>query len=407
MGLAIGLAIMAAASSPLIVQPGQSRGPCLVQVEGVPSAEPPPDCASAIAAARSSKEKAILYFSWAYSLNEAGAALQSLPNLDTAIELEPDFVNALHERSYTRNDLGDYRGALADSNREIALVADSAASFKERSFAKEKLADFEGSLADLRHAAQLAGSSAGMAVGMARLLMWLGRYEEARQALQPVALDEEVRKLTDEIGRRLVYRPDDQEKDRCRMRAELNNRSFADKAAAACTWLFDRERDPKRRADYLTTRAIARNIALQDRAISIPDYQVAAAIDSANPQRHFNLGSAYLSVNHSWAARNELDTALASPTIRTQDRAMSLAARGQANFNLGEIEAAKKDIGASMAIQPTELALAIGGEIAFKEGDKSQAKAAWLGAYQMGMRGDYILEKLKSVGVDEPHKIEP
>ena len=40
-------------------------GPCHVKVEGKAGEDPPADCAAAIAAASTPKEKAIRYFTWA------------------------------------------------------------------------------------------------------------------------------------------------------------------------------------------------------------------------------------------------------------------------------------------------------------------------------------------------------
>src|SRR5438045_1304883 len=156
------LVVLAAVGGPAITTEAFTlhglEAPCHVKIAGKAGENPPADCAAAIAAAATPKEKAIQYFAWAYSLNEAGAALQALPNLDKALALAPNFSNARHERSYTLNDLGYFDRALIDSNRDIELTPNAPDAYKERAFARHRLADFEGSLADRLKVVELGGS---------------------------------------------------------------------------------------------------------------------------------------------------------------------------------------------------------------------------------------------------------
>src|SRR5262249_10068701 len=157
------------------------------------------------------KDKAILYFAWAYSLNEAGAALEALPNLDKALALAPNFSNARHERSYTLNELGYYGRALIDGNRDVELTPQAPGAYQERALARHRLADFEGSLSDNLKVIELAGSNTAREFEIVRDLMWLGRYDEASKRLSSLPESDTAKKLRADLDRRLKFKPDGKE----------------------------------------------------------------------------------------------------------------------------------------------------------------------------------------------------
>lgn len=236
--------------------------------------------------------------------------------------------------------------------------------------------------------------------------MWLGRYDEAEADLKkipPDQIDKDSARLLDELMVRQTYKVQGDPAARCVLKA-LSNAAEALALIGDCTWAFDHERQPAKRAEYLTVRATARIVAESSARAGIPDEQMAVWIDPANPDRHTNYGFSLLGIRHSWAARNEFDKALAIPAIVGNSKAFALAGRAQANYNLGEKEKAFADAKASFEVKPNEAALILLGQLAFDRGDKAAAKAFWMGAWHLGARFDDLRQNLKSVGVGDPDK---
>jgi tetratricopeptide (TPR) repeat protein len=394
----------AATDEKFTVGAAEMNNPCHVKIEGKPSENPPVDCATAISAAKTARERSILYFAWAYSLNEANAALQALPNLDKAVALAPNFTNARHERGYTLGDLGYYERALVDSNRHVELTSNFAPAYAERAFARHRLADFEGALADRLKAIELGNPDQDSAIGVVEELMWLGRYEEASKRLAMLPVRDEEKTIRSELAQRMEYKSDGSEAKRCEMDQSLDDPSRAQGLIDDCTWAFDHEPDPAKRAEFLTVRGTVKVVALQQANASLADLQIAVALDPKTARHHINYGFALANARHSWAARNQFDIALATSNLPKKEKAMALAGRGQANANLGEMKAARNDTKTSLEIQPMEPNLWLAADLAFADGDKESAKKLWLAAYRMGARSDALLASLKSVGVDDPEK---
>lgn len=377
------------------------EGPCHIKIQGKPTEAPPPACAAAIAAATTARKQAVLYYAWAYSLNEKQAGIEALPNLDKAIALAPNFITAIHERGYTYNDLGFYDRGLADGNREIQLAPDYAAAYTERSFARHYLADFEGAMADRLKAIALLGTHPDRETGVAEELMWLGRYREAADRLEGLPPSGARAAFSATINRRLNYKPDGGEATRCTL-GNSGDRAAAQKMIDDCSWAFDHEQDRTKRADYLTVRAVMSVIAQQDREANIDDLRMAVALEPRNPQRHINYGNALVDNRRSWAARNHYDLALAAPGIGKRDKAMALAGRSRANFNRGDFAAARKDAAESLSTEPSYAGAMIAGDLAERDGNKQAAEDHWTTASRFNSRGDELARRLKSVGVTEP-----
>lgn len=385
----------------IVASKSEVEGPCLVAPVKNSDGTPPVGCASARNSASTAKEKSILLFAWGYSLSGAGQSREAIGWLDQAVALAPNFSNARGERAYVLNDLGFFQKALIDSNVHVSLSPELAQSYSERAFARHRLADFEGSLADLRKAESLGDKQA---FGTATELMWLGRYDEAHQALEKAEPLKDVADLLSELDRRSAYRPDGREAERCDVGQNVGERETAQRLVDSCTWLFDHEKDRKKRAGYMTSRAIFGVVARQDRGSAIPDYQIAVALDPNNPQWHSNYGYALVGINHSWAGRNSLNDALSFKTIDQRTRAIALAGRGYANLNLGDVAAAKADALESFRLKPSEVNVWLLGDVAKAEGDLARAKKFWLEAYRLGARDDGLIESLKEVGVVDPAK---
>jgi tetratricopeptide (TPR) repeat protein len=374
-----------------------------MEIKRPPPATMPEACSTAISQAATAREKAVLYFAWAYSLNEAGAAVEALPNLDKAIELAPNFINAVHERSYTLNDLGFYKRALTDSDRDVALQPQVADAYRERAFARHRFADFEGSLSDRLKVAELEGAGHDVQMGIIEELTWLGRYDEALQRFAALPQSDRDREIGSDLRRRSAFKADGGEAKRCVIQ-NVSDPAIAGKLFDDCTWAFDHEKDPGNRAGYLTTRATMAAVTRQQADPDLDDLQIAVALDPENSQRHINYGFALVSAKRSWAARNEFEIALAAPALSQRDKAWALAGRGRARANLGDLAGAMSDAKASFEIEPSEANVWLAGDLAFQNGDHAAAKKFWMAAYSLGARDSSLLEKLKSVGVENPDK---
>lgn len=400
------LALLIAAaplSTPEIFTVAQSdvEGPCLRRIPKDAGTEPNPECAAIIERAGTAKEKAIFNFAWGWTLIESGKTLEALPWLDRAIDLAPNFTNARHERAYLLGDLGLYRKALIDADRNIELTPSSAAAYSERSFIRHRLTDFSGSLADLRKAEELGEV---LPYAIANDLMWLGRYDEALQTLRKAQSNDDVQQLRAELNRRIAFKPDGKEADRCRMEKAVGDQAEAQSIVDACTILFDRERDPANRAKLLVTRAVYSVVAKQDRRAAIDDFRTAIGLEPTNPDHWLNYGYALVGIGRSWAGRNALDEALKSSKLTDVGKGIALAGRGHANLNLRNFGAAKADAEASLALGVTSANSGLAGDIAHAEGRFADARSYWLTAYKLGSRDDSLIASLKSVGVSEPEK---
>lgn len=374
---------------------------CSITVGDHPRTEPPPACADAIEAARDAKAKAKLLYAWAFSLNEAGATRESLPWLDKAIALAPNFTNARHERAYTLNDLGFYERALVDADRNVALKPESGSAYSERAFARHRLGNFEGILADLRRADLLGEKQPANIVAD---LMWLGRYAEAAPLLAALRDDANSKKLRAQLERRIQFKPDGKEAERCELDDFDGDRAAAQRRVDDCSWAFDHETKAAKRADYLTVRAVVTSIAEHGDGPDVSDMQIAAGIAPEQPRHHMNYGSALVAARRSWAGREAYNRALGMANISKRDRGHSLAGRGRANFNLDDLDSALRDANESFALEPSAINTRLIGDIFDARGDKLAAKQSFMAAYRLGARDDGLIESLKKLGVADPAK---
>ena len=68
-----------------------------------------------------------------------------------ALEIDPNYTYALHNRGFAKNMIGDYKGALIDLNKSIKLNPKDINSYKSRAVAKDGLGDYEGALLDINY----------------------------------------------------------------------------------------------------------------------------------------------------------------------------------------------------------------------------------------------------------------
>jgi lipoprotein NlpI len=179
-------------------------------------------------------------------------------------------------------------------------------------------------------------------------------------------------------------------------RAETSDAFLQPMLIGDCTLAFLSAKTPQDKADALTDRSIAW-LSQQAEQNATVDREAAVALDPENPDRHTNLGFAYLQGSHSWAARQEFDR-----SINIRKTYMALAGRASARYNLNKKTLAFNDAKESFELHPNELALWMLGDLAKDKHDDALAKNFWMGAYHMGSRDDRLLERLRSVGVADP-----
>lgn len=407
-GLALALSALGAqpAAAQFYLQGEIPLGPCTVVADKHAPADPPPACAKAIAAAATDKDKAILYFYWAYSLNDVGNTAAALPNLDAAIRLAPDFINAYYERSYTHGMLCEFDLGLADADRAVKLRPGNAQMLLQRAFGKSFVGDYAGELADCDAAIAASRTTPALQVCRAEALLGLGRDGDAQAALAGVpdsASAGAAGIIRADAARMIAYRPDGKGAARCKMEG-MGDRNTADRFLADCTWALRNQPDRAKRADLLMVRGLARRIAQQDDNAGLPDFALAAVYAPSDPGPRSNYGFALLVAGRTVAAKRQFDAALALPNLKPSVKAFTLAGRAQASYDLGDSKAAFADAKASYELEPTPPALDVLGQMAFDRGDKASAKLFWMGEWHLGVRDDRLRARLETVGVADPDR---
>jgi tetratricopeptide (TPR) repeat protein len=366
------------------------------------------DCAAAIQAEHDSAKKAELHYRRAYVLNERQAYEQSLNELNAATALVPHHAAYLRERAYTLNSLGRYREALVDLDELATLEPQTPEVYSERALARNRLGDWEGALADREREVKLRPNSISALVARAGAHMWLGHFEKAQQDLKAAAEmpadpshtdDAEYReRVTAQLKAWMHHSSGEDPKAKCALAAS-NDEFSQETLIGDCTLAFLSAKTPQDKADALVQRAIAWISARQSQHDATADDEAAVALDPDNPDRHTNLGFAYLQERHSWAARQEFDR-----SINIRKTYIALAGRSSAHYNLHETSQSFHDAKESFEMHPNELALWMLGDLAKDKHDDANAKSFWMGAYHLGSRDDRLLERLRSVGVSDPEK---
>lgn len=363
-------------------------------------------CAAAIRLERDPARKAELHFRRAYVLNERQAYQMALADLNAACTIIPHHATYLHERAYTLNSLGRYQEALVDLNEEASLESQSSLVYQERALTRTRLGDWEGAYADRDRDSKLHPDSPTALIARARARLWLGQFDQARQDLKAAAAlrtdsssAEETRELEHVSALVDAWTHHSSDVDAAAKCSRANNNDDYSQTTLIgdCTLAFLRAEASKDKADALTHRAVAWLVSRQSQHDATGDYEAAVALDPANPDRHTNLGFAYIQEAHSWAAVQEFDRSIAIRRTYT-----ALAGRAEAQYNLGDKKLAFRAAKESFEIQPNELALWVLGDLAKDRGDDASAKLYWMGVYHLGSRDERLMESLRSVGVTDP-----
>jgi tetratricopeptide (TPR) repeat protein len=369
------------------------------------------ECDAAIASETDPRAKSMMLFRRAYIKDATGNFANydsAIADLTEAIRLAPDNSAAFHERGYIEIELGEADKAAADLDMSIKLAPDEPSGYDERALARFMLGDLQGQLEDRDQALKLAPGDFVRLVVRARSLMWLGRFDDASLDIQKAediakeSGDAERLKSIDELDKdfkRWTTKSDNADEGR---RACIDARQESDFLKGTfigdCTRAFLTAATNGEKAEALTNRASGLELWKQSRAAALDDARIAAAIDPANPDWQFNLGSWLVAVGRDREALPHLELAIAKkPT------SFAYATRAEANYDLGDARAAFADAKKSVEIEPNELALTVLGDLVYEKlKDQKAAAEYWLDAYSLGDRDDGLKARLAKVGVSWP-----
>ena len=163
------------------------KGPCVLPEatqQGTPEASA---CDAAIAAGDRTTKAQLLYYR-GYARNEAHDSIAALVDLDNAVALDSDNVDARQERAYTNNELGNYAAALADLDACTALGVATKRLFQERALSRMKLGDIAGALADRDRVLTLEPEDGVALNARADDLLFAGPLDERPDRVRPLLI---------------------------------------------------------------------------------------------------------------------------------------------------------------------------------------------------------------------------
>jgi tetratricopeptide (TPR) repeat protein len=380
-----------------------SAAPC---GEGAGSEEWRAVCDRAIEQETDPKRRAALRFGRAYVAVEQYNYNEALTDLNAAITADPDNPLYLHERAYVYGELSEYVAAIADLDRQIELQPKEPTAYRERAYARHFSGNLQGAYEDRARELELLPDSIEAILNRAEAAAWLGRFDDARtdakraNARAIAAGDTDGIKKAEEylesLARQEETSPGKDPGKRCDVSKGLDS-SGPRTLIGDCTRAFLDAKDGAAKAEALTSRSLAWKILASSQGHSTEDLRIAVAFDPKDPNRYTNLGFAYLSTSHSWAAKREFERALAIE--RTW---LALAGRAAARANLNDPEGALADALASMEIKPNEAATWVLANHAFDCGEKDNARKLYLIIYSMGSRDERLIDRLKELGVTDP-----
>jgi tetratricopeptide (TPR) repeat protein len=332
-----------------------------------------------------------------------------MKDLDAAVATHEACTDCRHERAYLNIELGNYGAAITDLDYEIKARPDFESGYHERAFARSYNGDLEGAYQDRKRAVELKPDSLENLKARGEAALWTGRFDAAAADFKKVeaaakkAGDESNR--TDAAAKRAsveLWRGSIKDKDapgRCVMQDLKAGDARLKALISDCSAAFFAAQDGPARAAALSTRSTIWPMLGGSWDLTTVDRRVAAGLDPKNPEHYVNLGWAYIAVRHSRAAIQEFDRAIA-----LKPSPLALAGRAQAHANVGENREAFADAKASFEMQANGPALSVAADLTYDRGDKDQARDMYLGAYQLGLRDDRLVARLKELGVDDPEK---
>ena len=96
-----------------------------------------------------SRRTAYSYTMQAIDKHRKGDYTGAIIDYTKALEIDPNYTYALHNRGFAKNIIGDYKGAILDLTKSIELQPMDVDSYKSRAVAKNSLGDYKGAILDL------------------------------------------------------------------------------------------------------------------------------------------------------------------------------------------------------------------------------------------------------------------
>lgn len=362
-------------------------------------------CDEAIAKGNDAKLQSMLLATRAYErdvVEGAGAFPASVADLTEALKLDPDNVDARHERAFIYNEMGRWKEAETDLDIQIKLLPNETTGYRERALSRYNIGDLQGAHDDRASEARLSPTP-GAWLALAKAEMWLGHFDDAEkdiaQARALAASDAGANAAASLVSAQLTFwrSTSPQGAKACDTNAggiDYNN-SFL---IGDCTRAFLDASDAKERAAAISARSLGWITGANDMAGFIEDSKIAAALDPQNPNLRSNLGFAYMKLNRPAAAVQQFDVA-----IGLEPGFQNYAGRALAKMALGDLDGAEADANKSVDDQKNSIALMVLGDVAYartKTFDK--AKNFWLDAYNSGPPDDRLVARLKAAGVTIP-----
>lgn len=396
------VATMAAADAP-------SANACLIDRNSSPSFDAA-GCEAAITAEQDAHTKAALLERRAYAKDESHRYDQyqsALDDLHQALELDPNFGMAYHERAYIENELGDFQQAEGDLDAQAKLMPNDPQLYDERALSRFLQGKLQGAFEDRDRKTELAPNEAGARLARAEALMWLGRFAEASRDIDTGTAMAQAQNDASALG------------FATELRSDLARWQTTDDAATAkhvcagakseadflketfigdCTRAFLSAATNPERADALTQRYTAIELWKQRRGEGLNDLRLAYAFDPDNPDHALNLGGLLNVLGRNHESLKYLNIAVAK-----KPSGLALAERASAEHDLGDFRAAFLDAKKSFETEPNEIGLTVLGDLAYEQmHDSAAAKTYWLGAYHLGDRDDGLKGRLEKIGVAWP-----
>jgi len=365
------------------------------------------NCDAAIAKETNPEAKSVMLFRRAYMEDAAGdfkTYPTALTDLDEAIKLWPQNVQALHERGYLYNEYGRWKDAEANLDAQIRLTPNGSQGYQERALARFNLGDLQGTFDDRNTAAILDPENPSNYMARADAAIWTGNFALAQKdiakavELSPADKKKDISPLADKKRALIAFWTQTSTSGAAGcMNAEKAGDMTRANLIGDCTLAFFAATTPAAKADALTVRSMAWLVAKSDEENAASDNIVAAAIDPS-PGNLSNLGYAYMRVHHSAAAIEEFNR-----SIVLQPNFANYAGRANAKLNLSDYKGAAEDAQKSNDMKPNEAALTILGDCAYATKKSfDEAKPYWIAAYHLGDRDDGLIARLKEAGVPIP-----
>ena len=260
---------------------------------------------------------------------------ESIPFLNRAVTLKPDYTNAYYSRGWTYIKLSDYKWALEDHNRAIELDPKAARFYTGRGWTYTQLGDYERALEDHNRAIKLDPKNAGCYTGRGNTYTQIWDYERALEDHNR-AIELDPKNAYSYRGRGYTY-------------TELKDyqRALEDYNRAI-------ELDPKN-GEYYSGRGFIYS-CLKEYERALEDCDHAIELNPASNYVYGQRGAIYVDIKEYQRAIQDFNH---SATLVSTISPALYYNRGVAYLHLGDIKQAKADLRRRCEMKPVNLDAAL------------------------------------------------